>query len=123
MSDDEKKGAGFHISVSMLGTLTVLVPAFWFLAKPILVSSISTAMAANVQAQIKQEVAPLNIAFTAIIRKEVTRLKKEIASMEWRRDNPPDDDWTEEDATNLVDRKEELVGQEAALDALTGNTT
>lgn len=95
-----------------------MVPILWFFGQPILVSAVSTAMAEDIDEQIKANVAPLNAAFVVLVRKEIRELRKEIAAMEFRRDEPPMDDWTTEDATYLVDLRIELSDQEMALIAL-----
>ena len=99
------------------------MPILWFIGKPILVSAVSDAMAEEIEDQVKAGVAPLNGAFIAIIQNNIDNLIREIARMEFRRDNPPAGDWVSEDSQDLAQRRIDLSAQEAALEALQENST
>ena len=117
------KEQGISISLATIATWVPLIPLLWFVAQPILVSAVSEAMAEDIQQQVQQGVAPLNMAFVAIIQSNIERLRRQIADMEFRRDNPPPDDWTSEDAQQLVNLNIELDTQEDALEALMNTPT
>jgi len=95
-----------------------LIPVFWFIVKPILVTAVSEAMASDVAQQIQREAAPIKGAFSVLILRDISYLRKEIAGMEFLRDNPPADDWTADDVEDLVELQLELESMQAALDAL-----
>ena len=95
-----------------------LIPVFWFIVKPILVTAVSEAMASDVAQQIQKEAAPIKGAFSVLILRDISYLRKEIAAMEFRRDNPPEDDWTADDAQDLVELQLELESMREALSEL-----
>ena len=95
-----------------------LIPVFWFIVKPILVTAVSEAMASDVAMQIQKEAAPIKGAFSVLILRDISYLRKEIAGMEFRRDNPPEEDWAAEDAEDLVDLQLELESMQSALTEL-----
>ena len=95
-----------------------LIPVFWFIVKPILVTGVSEAMASDVAQQIQKEAAPIKNAFSVLILRDISYLRKEIAAMEFRRDNPPVDDWTAQDAQDLVELRLELESMRSALNEL-----
>ena len=103
-----------HVSLSTISSLIVLLPVMWLLVKPLIAAS----LAEDVKATVKQEVVPLNNAFSVMMRRNITELRREIAQMEFRRDQPPEEDWTAEDARELVRLKEDLESSLAALRAL-----
>ena len=112
------KDEGFRISVAAVLSWIPLIPVFWFIVKPILVTAVSEAMASDVAQQIQREAAPIKGAFSVLILRDISYLRKEIAGMEFRRDNPPVDDWTADDAESLVELQLELESMREALDAL-----
>lgn len=95
-----------------------LIPVFWFIVKPILVTAVSEAMASDVAQQIQKEAAPIKGAFSVLILRDISYLRKEIAGMEFVRDNPPADDWTADDAQDLVELQLELESMREALNEL-----
>ena len=111
------KEQGVQISIATLAAWIPVIPVLWFVVKPILVTAVSTAMASDIQGQIKQEVAPINSAFSILIKRDIKLLRKEIAGMEWRRDNDRSN-WTATDADDLVDLKIDLEAAKAALAGL-----
>ena len=110
-----------RISLAAVMSWIPLVPFLWFVFQPILVTAVSEAMADQIQTQIKQEVAPIGAAFTVLVKRDIVSLRRRIAEMEFRRDNPPDGDWTADDAEDLVDLVLELESSQAALTALEAN--
>ncbi len=119
ISKEDLKAGGIHISLSTISSVLAMMPVLWFVAKPILTEAVSVAVAEDIEEQVKSGTAPLNLALSALIRARVADLRKEMAAMEFRRDNPPVDDWTAIDAEDLVDLELTLEAQEEALEALT----
>jgi hypothetical protein len=118
MSLTVSKDEGIRISVAALLSWIPLIPVFWFIVKPILVTAVSEAMASDVAMQIQKEAAPIKGAFSVLILRDISYLRKEIAGMEFRRDNPPEEDWAAEDAEDLVDLQLELESMQSALNEL-----
>jgi hypothetical protein len=115
MSLTVTKDEGIRISVAAVLSWIPLIPVFWFIVKPILVTAVSEAMASDVAMQIQKEAAPIKGAFSVLILRDISYLRKEIAGMEFRRDNPPVDDWTADDAQDLVELELELESMREAL--------
>ena len=122
MSLTVNKEEGIRISAAALLSWIPLIPIFWFIVKPILVTGVSEAMASDVAEQIQKESAPIKNAFSVLILRDISYLRKEIAGMEFRRDNPPADDWTAQDADDLVELRLELESMRSALFALESET-
>ena len=112
------KDEGIRISVAAVLSWIPLIPVFWFIVKPILVTAVSEAMASDVAQQIQKEAAPIKGAFSVLILRDISYLRKQIAGMEFVRDNPPADDWTAEDAQDLVELQLELESMRSALNEL-----
>jgi len=104
-------------STSIVAMLVLIAPIGWFLVRPALVLSISTAMASDIEETIDEKLTPITGAFTAILQSNVDRLRREISSMEFRRTNEPDE-WTQTDAADLTNRRIDLDGQIEALEAM-----
>jgi hypothetical protein len=114
------KEESVKISLAAVASWIPLVPFLWFVFQPILVTAVSEAMADQIQMQIKQEVAPISAAFTVLVKRDIADLRRLIAEQEFIRDNPPDGDWTADDAEDLVNLVLELEGSQEALSALQG---
>ncbi len=112
------KEKGVNALISFVITAPALGTALWFLGGPVLVTAVSDAMAEDIQGQIKAQVAPLGSAFKALIRRDVENMQRQIADMEFKRDNPPDGDWTSDDNKRLINLRLDLVAQREALKAL-----
>ncbi len=113
------KDQGIRLTSGVLISWLTIVGTLWMFGKPFLVSAVSEAVAEDIQEQVKAGTAPLNRAFVALLRGNIADIRKEIASMEFRRDNPPTDDWVSDDAEDLVDLHLTLEAQEDAVSALT----
>jgi len=109
-----------RISLAAVASWIPLLPFLWFVLQPILVTAVSDAMADQISMQIKQEVAPIGAAFTVLVKRDIVSLRRRIAEQEFIRDNPPDGDWTADDAEDLVDLVLELESSQEALSALQG---
>ncbi len=114
------KEESVKISLAAIVSWIPLVPVFWWVLSPILVTKVSEAMADQIQEQIAQEVQPISTAFTVLVRKDIADLRRLIAEQEFIRDNPPEGDWTADDAEDLVNLELELEGFREALQALQG---
>ncbi len=111
---------GRTISVAAIATWIPLIPFLWFVGKPIIVESVSVAMAEDVQRTVKQEVAPINNAFVVLIDRDIMKIRKEIAGLEFRESRGVD--WTSEDAAYLADLEIELDALKDAKDKLEGRS-
>lgn len=114
---EERRRHYISTAASVLTMLTIISPVSWFLVKPVLVSSISSAMAGNVQESIQAEVGPIKGGVEAIINSNIGRLKRQIARLEYRKQASPES-WTETDADDLVELQIDLEGQMRALQAI-----
>ncbi|KKN27341.1 hypothetical protein LCGC14_0865660 [marine sediment metagenome] len=112
------KEHGYRMSLTVLISYLPLIPVFWLLVKPVLVTAVSEAVAADIQNEVKAQVAPLNQAFIALTKQKISSLRKEIAREEFRKTN--NSNWTVEDAEDLVELREDLEAQREALAALRG---
>ncbi len=111
---------GVSISVATIATWIPLIPLLWFVGKPIMVESVSAAMAEDVQVTVQKEVAPINNAFVVLIDRDITKIRKEIAGLEFRESRG--DNWTSKDASYLADLEIELDALRDAKDKLQGRS-
>jgi len=111
------KEHGINISLSTVATLIPVLAAVWFVIRPALVESISDAVAEDFEEQIEDQAEPLQNAFKLILKKDIDRLTKSIALLEFREEHQPES-WLVEHAEVLSDNKIELETMKAAYDAL-----
>lgn len=102
---------------SVIAIAVVVLPAAWYVVRPTLVSSISVAMASDIEDSIDKKLAPIEGGFIAIISQNIARLRREISAMEYRQMSVPQQ-WTPVDAADLTNLRIDLDGQETALRAL-----
>lgn len=121
-SKAEVKEAGIRIGVNQLVTYASLVPIFWFILQPILVDALAEEMQQTIKQTVASQVQPINVAFVALLQREINSTRKDMAGLRFRRDNPPVDDWTQDDAEYLADLEIQLDALEEAKDALQANT-
>lgn len=114
------KEHGYRMSLTVLISYLPLIPIFWFLVKPVLINAVSVAVADDIHTEVKSQVAPLNQAFIALTRRNISETRKDIARQEFRKSNDPN--WTVRDAEILVELREDLEAQREALSALRGTT-
>ncbi|KKL12155.1 hypothetical protein LCGC14_2538580, partial [marine sediment metagenome] len=107
MTQTITKREGIHISLAAVLAWIPLIPVFWFIAKPVLIGAVSDAVADDIQTQVKAEVKPLNSAFKVLLKNDIDNNRKQIAALEFKRDRHSDN-WTEGDASLLIDLKIEL---------------
>ena len=122
-SKAEVKEAAGRIGVNQIVTYAGLVPIFWFILQPILVDALAEEMQESIKQTVATQVDPINNAFVALLQRDINSTVRDIAAMEFRRDNPPLDDWTATDAQNLADLKIGLAALEEAKTALQANHT
>lgn len=115
----EVKERGIRIGINQIVTYATLVPIFWFVAQPLIVN----ALAEDIKQTVQTEVAPLNSAFVALLRSNIANTRRKIAQLEFRRDNPPANDWSSLDAEELVNLKIDLSSSQAAVAALMADNT
>lgn len=102
------------ISLSALASLVVILPVVWLLMKPLIASS----LAGEIKQTVHTEMRPMNTALIALLQTNVANIRRRIARLEYRRDHPPADDYTERDADELVNLQIELASSVVAMDAL-----
>lgn len=117
-SKADVKEAGIRIGANQLVTYAILIPVFWFILQPLLVD----AMAEDIKAIVSEQIAPVNNAFVALLQRDINSTRKDMAALRFRRDNPPDEDWTAEDAAYLADLEITMDALEEAKGALQANT-
>ncbi len=117
-SKAEVKEAAGRIGVNQIITYAGLVPIFWFIIQPVLIDALAEEMQESIKQTVATQVDPINNAFVALLQRDINATVREIAAMEFRRDNPPADDWTAADAQSLADLKIGLAALEEAKVAL-----
>lgn len=110
------KEHGINICASTIVSWITIGAFLWLVAKPILVSSVSVALADEIKQTVAAEVAPLNGAFIALLQRDINATKREIAVLEYRQQRASD--WKTSDAKLLADKKIELDALLAARASL-----
>ena len=100
------KEHGYNISASVVVSWVTIGAFAWFFAEPILVASVSKALAKDVNFAVSQQVEPINNAFLALLQRDINATRKEIAALKFRQRR--NQDWTAEDAAYLADKEIEL---------------
>jgi outer membrane murein-binding lipoprotein Lpp len=114
------KEQGQRMTLTAILSYLPLIPIFWFVLKPILVGSVSEAMAGEVRNTVQEEVSPINNAFVALLQRDINKTRKDIAALKYRQRRA--DDWTEEDASYLAELEIELEALREAVAALKEKT-
>lgn len=117
MASADTKRRGITITWSTFTSAIVIIPVVWFIIQPLMLN----AMASDIQKTVQTELIPLNTAFVTLLRGNIASMRRQIAVMEFRRDQPPQGDWTENDVQALVNLKLELSTAEAAVRTLTAS--
>jgi len=110
------KEHGLTISLSTVATLIPVLTVIWFIIQPALLSSVTEAVAADIQIQVKAQTAPLHNAFKQLIMADINKLKRLIARLEYAQRHSTD--WTAEDAETLADMHIELEALTEAYESL-----
>lgn len=112
MSSKVTREQGIRIGINQVITYATLIPIFWFIGQPILVS----ALADDIKLSVQQQVAPMNNAFIALLQRDVNKVRKEIAALKFRQRRSIN--WTSEDALYLADLQIEIEALREAMAAL-----
>ncbi len=115
------KERGIRIGINQIVTYATLVPIFWFVVQPVLVNALAEEMQGTIKQTVAAEVAPISLAFVALLQRDINATKKDIAALKFRERQAVD--WTAEDAAYLVDLDIQLDALEEAKAALQANTT
>jgi len=110
------KEHSFNISASVIVSWITIGAFAWFFAEPILVASVSEALAEDINEAVSEQVAPINGAFVALLQRDINATKKEIATLKFRQRR--NETWTAEDAVDLADKEIELAALQEAKKAL-----
>jgi hypothetical protein len=107
---------------AILGVTTMIGAPIWkWWLSPMLVASVSTAMAQDIQQRIDKSVsdkiAPINTGLKALIQGNISKLRERINALEYKRDFMPND-WTNMDREELFNLNEELALQQSALNEI-----
>ncbi|KKN04059.1 hypothetical protein LCGC14_1101260 [marine sediment metagenome] len=113
------KEHGINISFATLASLIPVFAMTWFLIKPAVVKAVGDELQEQVQRSVAKEVKPIGTALGIILQNNAANIERQIAVMEFRRDFPPDGDWTNNDARQLAQLRLDLKSAEAAKVALT----
>ncbi len=117
----ETKERGIRIGINQIITYAGLVPIFWFIIQPILVSALAEEMQESIKQTVATEVAPINNAFVALLQRDINATRKDIAALKFRERQAVD--WTAEDAAYLADLDIQLDALEEAKAALQVDNT
>lgn len=121
------RGRVIRISISsLIATLSssfVVMTGTWVVIKPLLIDSVSAAMADETADIVNDQIRPINVALRVIIQNNIDTLERQIAAMEYQRDFPPDGDWTAADAAILTQVEIDLGSARDALKALKGDNS
>jgi hypothetical protein len=117
MTTPTAKEAGIRIGVNQLVTYLTLIPIFWFILQPLII----TALAEDIKEIVAQQTEPINNAFVALLQRDINATRKEMAALRFRQ-RDDDTDWTEDDAEYLADLEIQLDALEEAKSALQDTT-
>ncbi len=100
--------------LSTIASLAVVLPTLWFIGRPL----ISESLAEDFKQIAQEQAQPIKSAFSVLLTRDINYLRKQITALEFQRDNPPEDDWTAEDAEYLTELDIELEALNEARDLL-----
>ena len=112
------KEHGINISFATVASMIPVFAMTWFLIKPAVVKAVGDELQDQVQQSVAKEVRPISRALSVILENNADNLVRLIATMEFRRDFPPKDDWTNEDAQELAQLELDLASAKKASSAL-----
>ena len=117
MAESTVREAGIRIGINQLITYLTLIPIFWFILQPLIIS----ALAEDIKEIVAQQTEPINNAFVALLQRDINATRKEMAALRFlQRSN--DDEWTQDDAEYLADLEIQLDALEEAKAALQDTT-
>lgn len=108
------------ITYSTIAAWITIVPAVWFIAKPVMTAAVAEELKEQIKQQMQKEVRPLSASFAVMLRRSIRELRREITALEFQMQEAREGrgSWTLEDAQNLADLRVELRSNEEALRAL-----
>ena len=108
------------ITYSTIAAWITIVPAVWFMAKPVMTAAVAEELKEQIKQQMQEEVRPLSASFAVMLRRSIRELRREIIALEFQMQEAREGrgSWTLEDAQNLADLRVELRSNEEALRAL-----
>ena len=107
------KEQGISIGYSTVLAWITIIPAVWFLAKPLIVDAVADDLGSRIQKETK----PLGDAFKLLLQRDITEMRRQITAMEFQREQNLSN-WTLEDAQELSRLRNALRAHERALSAL-----
>lgn len=113
------KDHAYRMSLSGILSAAAVISILWIFAEPIIIESVSSAMAAEINDAVKHQVAPINNAFIALLRRDINKVRKDIAALKYRQGRS--DNWTETNAAFLADLEIEFEALKEAMKALKEN--
>jgi hypothetical protein len=117
LTNPTAKETGIRIGVNQLVTYLTLIPIFWFVIQPLIIS----ALAEDIKEIVAEQTAPISGAFVALLQRDINATRKEMAALRFRQ-RDDDEVWTEEDALYLADLEIQLAALEEAKSALQDTT-
>lgn len=125
---------GISSLVGFLLTLAALLPLWQYGLQPIFVTAVAQEageeLDTKVKAAVKGEIGPIeakvaagNAGLKAVILGNITALENDVSELEYKRDFPPDNDWTDEDRRRLLQKRRQLATQREALAAISAAET
>lgn len=114
------KESKLSITYSTIAAWITIVPAVWFMAKPVMTAAVAEELKEQIKQQMQEEVRPLSASFAVMLRRSIRELRREIIALEFQMQEAREGrgSWTLEDAQNLADLRVELRSNEEALRAL-----
>jgi len=106
----------FRMSLSGFISSASVIALLWLFAEPVIVKSVSVAMAGNITEAVQHQVKPINNAFVALLQRDINKVRKDIAALKFRQRRG--EDWTSDDALYLADLEIELESLRLAMTAL-----
>ena len=108
--------------LSIMGVMTLIGAPLWkFMLAPMLVTSVSTAMATELDDKINEtvsaKIAPVTTGLKAIIQGNINSLRERIDILVYKRDFQRDT-WSDMDRDELFRLSNELALQQSALDEI-----
>lgn len=103
-----------NVSLATLGAWLTIFPALWFFGRPVMEQAVVEAVADEIKDEVQSGVKPVRDAFAALMKRDVEKIRREIASMEFRKENDSSN-WTEIDNRRLENLRIDLDAAKLAL--------
>lgn len=111
------KEHGINISASVVVSWIGVGAFAWLFAEPLLMQTVSAALAEDLKQMVSQEVAPINGAFVALLQRDINATRREIAALKYRQRR--NENWVSDDVKYLTNKEIELdalIEAKAALE-------